>query len=83
MMKSLDQRVMALLSRSAMVPQEAVRLESELESLGMGSLEQIECIMAIEEELKVELPLADLRKLRTVSDVVEAVRQAAADAGAR
>lgn len=81
-MKSLEQRIMALVSRSAMIPQGAVRLESELESLGMGSLEQIECIMAIEEELEVELPIADLRKLRTVSDVVEAVRQAA-DAGAR
>lgn len=82
-MKSLEQRVVALLSRSAMIPEEAVALDSELESLGMGSLEQIECIMAIEEELEVELPIADLRKLRTVSDVVQAVRDAAADAGAR
>ena len=82
-MKSLEQRVVALLSRSAMIPEEAVALDSELESLGMGSLEQIECIMAIEEELEVELPIADLRKLRTVSDVVQAVRDAATDAGAR
>jgi len=64
-----------------MIPETEVRLDSELESLGMGSLEQIECIMAIEDELEVELPIADLRKLRTVSDVVEAVRQATADAG--
>jgi acyl carrier protein len=82
-MASLERRVVALLSRSAMIPAGDVRLESELESLGMGSLDQIECIMAIEEELKVELPIADLRKLRTVGDIVEAVRQAAADAGAR
>lgn len=82
-MESLEQRVVALLSRSAMISEDAIRLDSELESLGMGSLEQIECLMAIEEELKVEVPIADLRKLRTVSDVVEAVRQAAADAGAR
>jgi|tagenome__1003787_1003787.scaffolds.fasta_scaffold14170805_2 acyl carrier protein len=82
-MASLENRVIALLSRSAMIPEKDVRLDSELESLGMGSLDQIECIMAIEEELKVELPIADLRKLRMVSDVVEAVRQAAADAGTR
>lgn len=80
-MASIEQRVIALLSRSAMIPETEVRLDSELEALGMGSLEQIECIMAIEDELEVELPIADLRKLRTVSDVVEAVRQATADAG--
>jgi acyl carrier protein len=82
-MAPLEKRVMAILSRSAMIPEKDVRLDSELESLGMGSLDQIECIMAIEEELKVELHISDLRKLRTVSDVVDAVRQATADAGTR
>jgi acyl carrier protein len=80
-MKTLEQKVVTLLSRSAMVPEEAVRPEAELAQLGMGSLEQIECVMALEDELQIELPVADLRKLRTVQDVIEVVRQASADAG--
>lgn len=75
-MTPLERRVIALLSRSAMVPEDAVRPEAELAALGMGSLEQIECVMAIEEELQVELPIADLRRLRTVGDVIDAVRAA-------
>jgi acyl carrier protein len=81
MIKTLDEQVIQLLSRSAMIPEELVRPEAELESLGMGSLEQIECVMALEDELEIELPIADLRKLHTVNDVIEVVRQAARDAG--
>lgn len=80
-MKTLEQRIVTTLSRTAMVPEELLRPDAELESLGMGSLEQIECVMALEDELQIELPIADLRKLRTVEDVIEAVRQAAGDAG--
>lgn len=79
-MKDLDRKVIALLSRSAMVPESQVRPDAELQELGMGSLEQIECVMALEDELQVELPVGDLRKLRTVQDLIDAVRQAAPDA---
>lgn len=82
-MKPLESQVIALLARSAMVAPETIRPDMTLESLGMGSLEQVECVMAIEEELRVELPLADLRRLQTVSDVIDAVRDAAGDAGKR
>lgn len=80
-MKNLDRKVIALLSRSAMVPESEIRPDAELEKLGMGSLEQIECVMALEDELKVELPVINLRKLRTVQDLIDVVRQAAPDAG--
>lgn len=81
-MKTLEERVMKLVSERAMVPAELVRPDALLSQLGMGSLDQIECVMALEEELKVELPIADLRSLRTVGDVIEAVRQASANAAA-
>lgn len=77
---TLDRRVIAALARSAMLPEDQIRPDADLASLGMGSLEQIECVMALEDELRVELPLSDLRQLRTVGDVIEAVRQAAAGA---
>lgn len=80
-MKTLEQRIVKTLSRAAMVPEEQLSPEAELASLGMGSLEQIECVMALEDELQIELGIADLRKLRTVADVIEAVRQASGDGG--
>jgi acyl carrier protein len=73
---ALDAKVVTLLSRSAMISEELVRPDAELEALGMGSLEQIECVMALEDELQIELPVADLRNLRTVQDVIDAVREA-------
>ena len=80
-MSALDKRVVKLLSRSAMVSEEALRPDAELAALGMGSLEQIECVLALEDELQIELPIADLRKLRTVQDVIDVVRQASKDGG--
>lgn len=79
-MKTLDEQVVKLLSRTAMIPEELLQPDVELTQLGMGSLDQIECVMALEDELKIELPIADLRKLRTVQDIIDAVRQAAGDA---
>jgi acyl carrier protein len=80
-MKTLEQRIAMVLSRTAMIPEELVRPDAELAQLGMGSLEQIECVMALEDELRIELPIADLRKLRTVQDVIDAARHATAHAG--
>lgn len=55
-----------------------VRPETKLSELGMDSLEQIECVLSLEDAFKVELNEALLWKLRTVQDVIEAVNQALA-----
>jgi acyl carrier protein len=46
----------------------------------MDSLEQIECVLSLEEAFKVELNEAAMWKLRTVQEVIEAVNQALAAA---
>jgi acyl carrier protein len=72
-MNTVDARVMRIISRSAMVPLESVTPSTPLSSLGIGSLEQIECVFAVEEELKVELDQPELWHARTVQDVIDAV----------
>ena len=72
-MTTVDARVMRIISRSAMVPIERVTPSTPLSSLGIGSLEQIECVFAVEEELKVELDQPELWHARTVQDVIDAV----------
>jgi acyl carrier protein len=69
-------RVIRIISRSAMVPVESVTPATALSSLGIGSLEQIECVFAVEEELKVELDTPELWQARTVQDVIDAVTRA-------
>jgi acyl carrier protein len=73
---SVEARVVRLLSRTTMGPAAAFTPGAILTSLGIGSLEQIECILALEDEFHVELQEPDLRKLRTVQDVVDAVQRA-------
>jgi acyl carrier protein len=75
-MSGLDARILDVLSRTSMLPAEAFARDKTLASLGIGSLEQIECVLALEDELRVELKDTDLWKLRTVGDVFEAVHRA-------
>ncbi|HJR59889.1 MAG TPA: acyl carrier protein [Vicinamibacterales bacterium] len=74
----LDTRIVRIISRAAMVPEETVTPDTTLASLGIGSLEQIECVFAVEEELQVELDQPELWKARTVQNVIDAVAKALA-----
>ena len=77
-MTAVESRVIRVLSRTAMVPQEKMTPDASLTALDIKSLEQIECVLALEDEFHVELEQPDLRKLRTVQDVIDAVQRALA-----
>ena len=79
-MKSVEERIIQVISISLMDDASQVRPETKLSELGMDSLEQIECVLSLEDTFKVELNEALLWKLRTVQDVVNAVNQALAKA---
>jgi acyl carrier protein len=78
--KSVEERIIQVISISVMDDVSQVRPETKLSELGMDSLEQIECVLSLEDTFKVELNEALLWKLRTVQDVVNAVNQALAKA---
>ena len=78
---SIESRVSRIISRAAMVPEASVTPATPLSSLGIGSLEQIECVFAVEEELQVELDQPELWQARTVQDVIDAVTAALSKAG--
>jgi acyl carrier protein len=81
MTTSTATHVIRIISRAAMVPEENVRPETPLAKLGIGSLEQIECVFAVEEELQVELDQPELWQARTVQDIIDAVTRALAGKG--
>ena len=78
MKTSVEGSVIRIVSRAAMVPEPSVTPETRLASLGIGSLEQIECVLAVEEELHIELDPPELWQTRTVQDVIDAVTRALA-----
>ena len=75
-MTPVEARVIGILGRAAMLPQDAVKPDASLEALGIKSLDRIECVLALEDEFHVELDQPDLRSLRTVQDVIDAVQRA-------
>ena len=79
-MKTVEERIIHIISASLMDDASEVRPDTKLSELGMDSLEQIECVLSLEDTFKVELNEALLWKLRTVQDVVDAVNQALAKA---
>jgi acyl carrier protein len=76
----VEQRVTDIISSAVMENAAQIDRETKLSELGMDSLEQIECVLSLEDAFKIELNEAVLWKLRTVQDVIEAVNQALAAA---
>lgn len=79
-MKNVEEGVTHIISKAVMDNVSEIRPETKLSELGMDSLEQIECVLSLEEAFKVELNEAAMWKLRTVQEVIEAVNQALAAA---
>jgi acyl carrier protein len=79
-MKTLEEGVTNIIRRAVMENVSEIRPETRLSELGMDSLEQIECVLSLEEAFKIELNEAAMWKLRTVQEVIEAVDQALAAA---
>jgi acyl carrier protein len=75
-MTSVEQRVIRIVARAAMVSDRSVTPETRLEDLDMDSLEQIECALSVEETFQVELGDPQLWQFRTVRDVIDAVHRA-------
>lgn len=53
-----------------------VALDSTPESLGMDSIDEIEFVMALEEDFNIEIPDHEADKWETVADVVAAINRA-------
>jgi acyl carrier protein len=77
---AVEAGVTSIIRRAVMENVSEIRPETKLSELGMDSLEQIECVLSLEEAFKIELNEAAMWKLRTVQEVIEAVNEALAAA---
>lgn len=72
---NVDDKVRELISRASGVPAAEIKPEAKLSDLDMESLEKLECVMSLEDALKVEIKEDDLWRLKTVQDVIDAFRR--------
>lgn len=73
--KELFEKLQGIIAEQLGVDWEAITMEANLEGLGMDSLDIIEVILAVEEELFVVIPDEDAEKMRTVADLYEYIRE--------
>jgi acyl carrier protein len=77
-MKNVENQVCEIIARAVMIPTSEVKPEKKLSALGVTSLDQVECVLAVEDTFHIEIKDTILWELRTVEDVINAVNDALA-----
>ena len=78
-MSDIQEKVKAIICEQLDVEAETVVPEASfVDDLGADSLDQVELIMAMEEEFDVSIPDEDAEKIATVKDAIEYVEKAQA-----
>jgi acyl carrier protein len=72
---NIEDKVREVISRASGVPVNDIKPEAKLSDLDMESLEKLECVMSLEDALRVEIKEDDLWRLKTVQDVIDAARR--------
>lgn len=75
----LPRKVMQAIARVKDIPEEDITVESTFEGLHVDSLDAIEILFDLEEELDLTVPTERLRELRNVKDVVVRIEMLLAD----
>ena len=76
-MSDILEKVKKIICEQLDVPEEnIIPTASFVDDLGADSLDQVELIMAMEEEFNVSIPDEDAEKIKTVNDAVEYISKA-------
>ena len=71
-----EQRVKEIITEQLGVSADQVTPDASfIDDLGADSLDQVELVMALEEEFEIEIPDEDAEKMTTVRDAVESLRK--------
>ncbi|MGC9795969.1 acyl carrier protein [Fervidobacterium riparium] len=74
-MEELESKVCEIIAEQLGVDASDVKLEKSLtEDLGADSLDIVDLVMAFEDEFGVKISDQDLSKIKTVKDVVDAIK---------
>jgi len=77
-MAAVEEKIRKIICEQLDVPEEDVVPEASfVDDLGADSLDQVELIMAMEEEFDVSIPDEDAEKIGTVQDAIDYIKKAA------
>lgn len=71
MEQQLYEQIKTILSETFKVPEDDIRPDATFESLELDSLDLVELMMVIEEELGVRIEDDEAEEIRTVADAVD------------
>jgi acyl carrier protein len=74
------EKVIATLASVKRIPAEKITLETNLQELGIDSLDVFTLLFELENAFKISIPDDDVRSIRTVNDVVEGIKKLMASA---
>lgn len=78
-MSTVDEKIVRIICEQLDVPESDVVPEASfVDDLGADSLDQVELIMAMEEEFDVSIPDEDAEKIATVKDAIDYAKAAMA-----
>lgn len=78
MSDALDQQVIALIAQRKNLPADQIAPEMTLADIGVNSLDAIELVFEFEDTFKISIPNEAVQQMRTVDDVIIALRAALA-----
>ena len=76
-MSTIDEKIAKIICEQLDVPEKDVVPEASfVDDLGADSLDQVELIMAMEEEFDISIPDEDAEKIATVKNAIDYVKAA-------
>ncbi|MBI3698334.1 MAG: acyl carrier protein [Acidobacteria bacterium] len=78
----MGQRIMAVISKTQHLDAAKITLDSSFEELGIDSLDGVNILFALENELDISIPDEAAKQIRSVRDVVAGVEKLLAEKAA-
>jgi acyl carrier protein len=75
MSDAVAEKVISTLASVKRIPADKIALETNLQELGIDSLDVFTLLFELENAFKISIPDDDVRSLRTVNDVVEGIKK--------
>jgi acyl carrier protein len=72
---AVAEKVIATLASVKRVPVESIQLDTNLQEMGIDSLDVFTLLFELENAFKISIPDDDVRSIRTVNDVVEGIKK--------
>jgi acyl carrier protein len=75
MADAVAEKVIATLASVKRIPAENIKLDTNLQEMGIDSLDVFTLLFELENAFKITIPDDDVRSIKTVNDIVEGVKR--------